>query len=41
MKIGIIIGSIREGRKGASVGEWVHAHARQRDDASFELIDLG
>lgn len=40
MKIGIVIGSIREGRKGSSVGEWVHSHAGRRDDASFEVLDL-
>ena len=40
MKVGIIIGSIREGRKGSAVGEWVHEHARQRGGATFELLDL-
>ncbi|MCA1781672.1 MAG: NADPH-dependent FMN reductase [Dermatophilaceae bacterium] len=40
MKVGIIIGSIREGRKGESVGRWVHEVAGDRGDASYELIDL-
>lgn len=40
MKVGIIIGSIREGRKGESVGRWVHELASRRDDASYELVDL-
>lgn len=40
MKIGIIIGSIREGRKGESVGRWVHQQARERGDATYELLDL-
>ncbi|HEX5144479.1 MAG TPA: NAD(P)H-dependent oxidoreductase [Mycobacterium sp.] len=40
MKIGIIIGSIREGRNGKAVGDWVAANAAGRDDAQFELIDL-
>lgn len=40
MKIGIIVGSIRNGRVGRNVGEWVLAEASQRDDATFELIDL-
>ncbi|GAA5026609.1 NADPH-dependent FMN reductase [Microbacterium fluvii] len=40
MKIGIVIGSIREGRKGRSVGEWVHAVADENGGAEFELIDL-
>lgn len=40
MKIGIIIGSIREGRAGQSVAEWVKSVADQRPEASFELVDL-
>lgn len=40
MRIGIVIGSIREGRKGAAVGEWVLSHAAERGDAAYELIDL-
>lgn len=40
MRVGIIVGSIRDGRKGRVVGEWVHAHASARDDAEFTLIDL-
>src|SRR3954451_10811475 len=44
MRIAIIIGSTRPGRKGTSVGRWVHDHALQRDDvpskASFDLVEL-
>lgn len=40
MKIGIIIGSIRDGRSGAAVGAWVAENAAQRADAEFEVIDL-
>lgn len=40
MKIGIIVGSIREGRRGARVGEWVHGIARDHAGAEFELLDL-
>ncbi|WP_298888877.1 NAD(P)H-dependent oxidoreductase [uncultured Serinicoccus sp.] len=41
MKIGIIIGSLREGRKGESVGRWVHEQAQAREGTTeFELIDL-
>lgn len=40
MKIGVIIGSIREGRCGASVGEWVMQAATQRPEADYELLDL-
>lgn len=40
MKIGIILGSIREGRSGASVAEWVAGRAGSREGATYELIDL-
>ncbi|WP_149359354.1 NADPH-dependent FMN reductase [Lolliginicoccus suaedae] len=40
MKIGIIIGSIRDDRKGALVGSWVSGAAKARDDADFTVIDL-
>lgn len=40
MKIGIIIGSVRKGRKGEAVGRWVHELASARGDADYELIDL-
>lgn len=40
MKIGIIIGSTREGRTGAAVGQWVMDRAQAKGDADFELIDL-
>lgn len=40
MKIGIILGSIREGRAGASVAEWVLEQAGSREGATYELIDL-
>ncbi|MDR7328881.1 NADPH-dependent FMN reductase [Corynebacterium guangdongense] len=39
--IGIIIGSIREGRSGASVAEWIKAQADARtSDVAYELVDL-
>ncbi len=40
MKIAIIIGSTRPGRRGAAVGQWVYEIASRRDDAEFELVDL-
>lgn len=42
MKLGIIIGSIRDGRKGEAVGRWVEAGTRRHttDDVEFEMIDL-
>ena len=40
MKIGIIICSTRPGRVGESVAEWVMDQVKDRDDATFELVDL-
>ncbi|WP_151524599.1 NADPH-dependent FMN reductase [Serinicoccus kebangsaanensis] len=44
MKIGIVIGSVRDGRKGESVAAWVQEQAagRERDGETveLELIDL-
>lgn len=41
MKIGIILGSIREGRIGASIADWVLANAQERQgEAQYHLIDL-
>src|SRR5215211_4323517 len=39
-RIAIILGSIRPGRNAEQVGRWVLDHARDRDDAAFELVDL-
>lgn len=40
MRIGIIAGSIRQGRKAANVAEWVKSLAASRTDAEFEILDL-
>lgn len=40
MKIGIIIGSVREGRTGAAVAEWFAQVASTVEGADFEIIDL-
>jgi len=40
IRIGIILGSTRPGRRGEHVARWVLDIATQRDDAEFELIDL-
>ncbi len=40
LRIAIILGSTRPGRKGASVAQWVHAQAVLRKDADYELVDL-
>jgi len=39
-RIGIIIGSTREGRFGDKPAQWIHSLAQQRSDLAFELIDL-
>lgn len=38
--IGTILGSTRPSRNGDQVARWVHAIASDREDATFELIDL-
>jgi NAD(P)H-dependent FMN reductase len=40
MKIGIVIGSIREGRKGELVANWVAEAAAARDGVTVEILDL-
>ncbi|CAN5344902.1 NAD(P)H-dependent oxidoreductase [soil metagenome] len=40
LKIGIILGSTRPGRKGDQVAKWVLEQASQRDSATYELVDL-
>jgi NAD(P)H-dependent FMN reductase len=40
IKIQIIVGSTRPGRKGDAVGEWVLAQAKKRDDFEVELVDV-
>lgn len=40
MKIGIVIGSTRPGRKAEAVARWVMEIAETRKDASFELVDI-
>lgn len=40
MKIGIILGSIRQERSGASVARWVADQAVSREGVDYELIDL-
>lgn len=39
-RIGIVIGSTREGRFGEKPAQWIHGIAKQRTDLDFELIDL-
>jgi NAD(P)H-dependent FMN reductase len=40
IKVAIIIGSTRPGRKGEAVAHWVHDVAKKRSDAEFELVDI-
>ncbi|XVQ85432.1 NADPH-dependent FMN reductase [Microbispora siamensis] len=40
IKIGIILGSTRPGRRGEQIARWVHETASRRTDAEFELVDL-
>jgi NAD(P)H-dependent FMN reductase len=40
LRIGIILGSTRPGRKGEQVAKWVLEQASKRDDATYELVDL-
>lgn len=39
-RIGIILASIRPGRNGKAVADWVLEQAQDRDGVKYELIDL-
>jgi NAD(P)H-dependent FMN reductase len=40
IRVAIIIGSTRPGRKADAVARWVHGIAAKRGDAQFELVDI-
>jgi NAD(P)H-dependent FMN reductase len=40
LKIGIIVGTTRPGRKAPAVAEWLLEHARERKQARFEIVDI-
>src|SRR5262245_21293872 len=40
LRIAIIIGSTRPGRRGEAVAKWPYEIARRRSDAEFELVDI-
>ena len=40
LKIGIILGSTRQGRFSPQVGKWVKAIADKREDAEYEIVDI-
>jgi NAD(P)H-dependent FMN reductase len=40
LKIAIIVGSTRPGRKAVGVAKWAYEIARQRSDGEFEIVDI-
>jgi len=40
LRVGIIVGSTRPGRKAEAVAHWVYGIAKPRTDAEFEVVDL-
>jgi NAD(P)H-dependent FMN reductase len=40
IRVAIIAGSTRPGRKAGTVARWVHGIAARRDDAACEVVDL-
>ena len=40
LKVGIIVGSTRPGRKAAVVAKWAHDLLKSRNDAEFEIVDI-
>jgi NAD(P)H-dependent FMN reductase len=40
LRIAIILGSTRPGRKGEAVAKWAYEIAKGRSDADFELVDI-
>jgi NAD(P)H-dependent FMN reductase len=40
LRVAIILGSTRPGRKGEAVGKWAYEVARKRTDAAFEFVDV-
>ncbi|SDB89555.1 NAD(P)H-dependent FMN reductase [Pelagirhabdus alkalitolerans] len=40
LNIGVILGSVREGRNGEAVAKWMVDFAQKRNDANYELVDL-
>ena len=39
-RVAVIVGSTRPGRKAEAVARWVHAIAKRRSDAEFEIVDI-
>ncbi|NOJ97944.1 NADPH-dependent oxidoreductase [Corallococcus sp. CA049B] len=40
IKVAIVVGSTRPGRKADKVATWVHDIAKKRSDATYELVDI-
>jgi hypothetical protein len=40
LKIGIIVGSTRPGRKASAVAKWVHDILKSRKDGELEIVDI-
>lgn len=40
LRIAIIVGTTRPGRKAEDVARWVLEHAKKRNDAEYELVDI-
>ena len=40
LKVGIIVGSTRPGRKAAAVAKWAHDILKSRKGAEFEMVDI-
>ncbi len=40
LKVGIVVGSTRPGRKATVVAKWVHEVLKSRNDAEFEIVDI-
>lgn len=40
LKVAIIVGSTRPGRKADTIASWVYDIAAERDDAVFEIVDI-
>src|SRR6202035_1270156 len=40
LKIAVLLGSTRPGRNGKAVADWVMDQAKNRDRATYELVDL-
>ena len=40
LKVAIVVGSTRPGRKAEAVAKWVHQIATTRGDAEYEVVDI-